>query len=181
MKRAAKSPRESAQPQKSPSVAQTNRYMSSGELGEQYFETHEVKMNTFGFDTAPVLLYTDGLGPCIGVCIAWQQWAGIAHLGSLDEHDELPKFIEQSKEFLPEDARHNVCPVMCGGDPGEYAGDVFESRKVVVEALKHAGFGKLNLCWNDEGETTSLVAYLKHGIICVESSVRATKAFPITD
>ena len=162
-----------------PSVAQTNRYMSSGELGEQYFETHEVKMNSFGFDNAPVLLYTHGLGPCIGVCIAWQEWAGIAHLGSLDEYDELPKFIEESKEFLPEDARHNICPVICGGDPEEYAGNIFESREVVVETLKKAGFGEPKIWWNQEGETTSLVAYLNHGIISVESSWGTAKESPI--
>jgi hypothetical protein len=144
--------------------------MSCDELGPEYLETYEVKMNDYGFREAPILLHTDGLGPCIGVCIAWRSWAGIAHLGSLDEHGELPKFIAESKEFLAENIVRNICPIICGGDPDEYAGDIRESRRVVVEAVKHAGFGKPNLRWNEPGETTSLVAYLKHGIVCVESN-----------
>ena len=144
--------------------------MCCDELGQEYRETYEVKMNDYGFGETPILLYTDGLGPCIGVCIAWRSWAGIAHLGKLDEYDELHKFIAKSKEFLPEDAVPNISPIICGGDPDEYAGDILEARRVVVEAVKKAGFGTPSVRWNELGETTSLVAYLKHGIVCVESN-----------
>lgn len=127
-------------------------------------------MNDYGLCEGPILFYTDGLGPCIGVCIAWQAWAGIAHLGSRDECDQLPEFIAEAKEFLPRNVVPHIRPVICGGDPEEDAGDILESRKVVVEVVEKAGFGKPNLCWNEPGETTCLVAYLKHGIVCVESN-----------
>jgi len=144
--------------------------MSCYELGQEYLETHKVEVSDYAFREDPILLYTDGLGPCIGLCIAWRSWAGIAHLGSHDEYDMLPKFIAEAIEFLPQNAVPDICPVICGGDPEEFAEDIRESRRVVVEAVENAGFGKLNVHWNDPGETTSLVAYLKHGIVCVESN-----------
>lgn len=144
--------------------------MSCYELGQEYSETNQVEMNDYDFCEGPILFYTDGLGPCIGVCIAWQAWAGIAHLGSHDEYYQLPKFIAKAKEFLPRNVIPHIRPIICGGDPEQYPGDILESRKVVVEVVEEAGFGKPNLRWNESGETTSLVAYLKHGIVCVESN-----------
>jgi len=115
------------------------------ELGQEYSENNCVEMNQYDFCKGPILFYTDGLGPCIGVCIAWQDWAGIAHLGSHDEHDQLPKFIAEVKEFLPPNVVSQIRPIICGGDPEQYPGDILESRKVVVEVVEKARFGKPNV------------------------------------
>jgi hypothetical protein len=143
--------------------------MPRNKLAQQYDESKEVGVSEKDFREGPVLFYTDGLGPCIGVCIAWKTWAGIAHLGSLDEHDELPKFIVEAKDRLPPNVVPQIHPIVCGGDPEDFGEHIAESRKVVLETLEKAGFPKPNLHWNSPGETTSLVAYLDHGLVCVES------------
>jgi hypothetical protein len=156
---------------------------------KSHWDNPRVEQNHYGFCSKPVLFSTEGLGPCIGVCIARKKWAGICHLGSHDEYDLLPEFVTRAKEFIPENVVPEIYPVICGGDPfhdapmsserEEYAKNVLESRKRVIEVLKEAGFGKPRIRWNNERETTSLLVDLKAGFVYIENNIGKMWKSPI--
>lgn len=158
---------------------------------ESHWNNPRVEPSEWGFCDQPTLFSTDGLGPCIGICIAWKAWAAICHLGSLDEHDLLPALITKAKEIIPEVVVQGIRPVICGGDifderrhvssrdREDYAKTILDSRNRVVEILKEAGFGKPRVRWNDEGETISLIADLRDGIVYIENNIGKMWRSPI--
>jgi len=46
---------------------------------EHHWNTKTVAMDETGYLNEPGALYTEGLGPCIGICLAYRMWAGIIH------------------------------------------------------------------------------------------------------
>jgi hypothetical protein len=138
-----------------------------------------VEQNYFGVCDKPIPFSTNGLGNCIGVCIAWKTWAAILHSAQieLDEDDVVLPMIAQAKDVIPRGLVLRIRPVICGGDtfhdrraggnPKEFVSDVLRYRKRVVEVLKEAGFGEPHVRWNELRETTSLVANLKRGVVYI--------------
>ncbi len=126
------------------------------------------------------LLYTDGLGPCIGVCIAWDKWAGLLHSADIfmDEEDVVAELIQKAKKVIPATTISRIHPVLCGGDthdpseidddPEEHAVNVLRCRARIIEILKDAGFGKPHVRWNGSGQTATLSADLMVSEVYVE-------------
>jgi len=85
---------------------------------EEHWTAGRSSQNEVGFCEDPILFYTDGLGPCIGVCIAWKSWAGILHTADIfmDEEDVVRELIQTAKKVIPAPIIPAICPLICGGD-----------------------------------------------------------------
>ena len=144
---------------------------------KDHYDTKKVEQNEVGFCNDPILFYTDGLGPCIGICIAWNGWAAILHSANIcmDEADVIRTMIETAKKVIPAEEISRIRPILCGGDledtfdiGEEHAATVQKCRNKAVQILKNAGFGKPHICWSGPGETAAVVADLKIGKVYVE-------------
>ena len=110
-------------------------------------------------------------------------WAGICHCADilLDEKEPLLPFIAEAKDKIPASILPSIRPIICGGDTfdpsgfsddyPDYVADILRHRKRAVELFNEAGFGEPHVRWNDKGETTSLIAYLKNDIVYIENSI----------
>ena len=136
---------------------------------EHHWNVHKVEMDKYGFLAGQGLLYTEGLGPCIGICLAYKGWAGIIH-SSHPPHDEqeIGELIAEAKRVIPKGKLPLVRPVLCGSDPDgsgedepeEYEQNRFDAREKAVEILKMAGFGEARVHWSSAGETAAVFADL---------------------
>ena len=118
-----------------------------------------------GFLHEPGLLYTEGLGPCIGICLAYKGWAGIIDFSHPpDDEKEIGELIAEAKRVIPAEKIPLVRPVLCGSDPDssgedepeEYEQDRFAAREKAIELLKVAGFGEACVHWSSAGETAAV-------------------------
>lgn len=157
---------------------------------KQHWDSRKVEQNAVGFCEDPILFYTDGLGPCIGVCIAWKSWAGILHSADIfmDEDDVMRELIETARKVIPKSILPNIHPLVCGGDiqdpfgisdePEEDAKRVLEARAKTIEILTNAGFGKPHVVWSD-GQTAAVVADLKNFTMYIEQDGEVVGKWPI--
>lgn len=141
----------------------------------------------------PLIFFTQSMGPCIGVCIAYKCWASIAHCSMLNEDYPLLilPLIAEAKVAIPRDVIRLIQPIVCGGDksdegpdigdddPKETQRGVLRSRKRIIEILRDAGFGEPLVRWNDWNETTHLFAYLHLGKVNIEDGSRVHARWPI--
>lgn len=140
-----------------------------------------VYQDEFGVSAQPIWLFTTGLGPCIGICIAWQRWAGIAHSSwiEIDEFNLIAPLISRAKKVIPAKKLLSVRPVVCGGDISDDDGisgpeedsiaGILESRKRIIEILGEAGFGPPLIRWNKWGETTRLIVHRNRNSVYIEN------------
>lgn len=149
-----------------------------------HLETRRVEQNLVETcDDPNILFYTDGLGPCIGVCIAWNGWAGILHSADIlsDETDVVASLIEQAKKIIPAGVVPEIQPIVCGGDDNDKSGfcdtqaeedelnlNTRKCRTKILEIMKAAGFGKPRVLWSDHGQTAALFADLLNEEVYVE-------------
>ena len=146
---------------------------------EHHWNTYKVAMGEYGFLYKPGLLYTEGLGPCIGLCLAYKGWAGIMH-SSHSPHDEekIGEMVAETKRAISADKIPlvRVRPVLCGSDPEcdedddpeEYEEERLEARQKIINILKAAGFGEPHIWWSTHGETAAVYADLVDLKIFVE-------------
>jgi hypothetical protein len=161
----------------------------SGDL-EEHWESRKVEQNYVGFCEDPILFYTDGLGPCIGVCIAWKSWAGILHTADIfmDEEDVVRDLIQTAKTVIPASIVPAIRPLICGGDiqdlfgisdnPKQDAERIVEARAKAIEIVKDAGFGKPHVRWSN-GQTAAVVADLKNSKMYIEQDGKIVGKWPI--
>ena len=143
-----------------------------------------VQQNFYSICKFPGTIRTKNLGPCIGVCIASKDYAGIIHTADidLDADNTFPAFVHAMKKYIPEDMMSTIRPVICGADVYDYSGTLkttrdFEEHEAIVrkwrdrtiQLLNSAGFYQLEIRWNELGETTSLFADLEEGSIYIEN------------
>jgi hypothetical protein len=115
-------------------------------------------------------IYTENLGPCIAVCVAWRQWAIMTHRSEVSESEEnFAEMIKDAKKALPVEIISELRPFVCGGDTEDRfnVGDPVKNRKRVLrgrarilDILTEAGFGKPHVRWNEPNETTDCYANL---------------------
>lgn len=146
----------------------------------EHWNTKEVAQNNFDYSDGCSLIYTDGLGPCIGVCIAWKEHAWILHSARIcdDEDDVILPTLKHVKDIVPQEQIISIQPVVCGGDiytndvpaneADELVADIMRCRKLIIDLLKQEGFGKPIVRWNDEGQTTSISADLNRMVVIIE-------------
>lgn len=157
---------------------------------KEHWDSQKVEQDNVGFCTDPILFYTDGLGPCIGVCIAWRGWAGIVHSSNIfhDEGDLIRELIQTAKQVIPKTIIPSIRPFICGGDtedpdgigdtPKEHAMIVRKCRARILSILKEAEFGKPHVSWS-ENQTGALVADLKQLVVYAEQDGEEVGRWPI--
>ena len=150
---------------------------------KDHWNTVYVEMNRWNTLNEDGLLYTDGLGPCIGLCLAFGHWAGIIH-SSHPPHDkkEIGEFIAAAKTVIPHQRLKEIQPVLCGSDPEcdldlddnptEYETERLLARKTIIEILKEEGFGEPKQLWSEATETAAVFADLKRLKVFVETGGR---------
>lgn len=161
-------------------------------MGIYYTDTLKVEQNHWADIAGDSLIYTEGLGPCIGVGIAWKKWAAILHSANidLDEHDEIAGMLSKAKEVIPPSIIPHIRPILCGGDcyddfddpneAEEFERRVRKARKLIEQILTNAGFGKPCMRWNEANQTAALVADLVRGTMTIEVNHRAVQTWPIS-
>ena len=160
-------------------------------MENEHWKHERIEQDHYGTCHEPILFSTEGLGPCIGVCIAWNGWAGILHSSyiPMDEDDLVQPLFKAAKEMIPAKDISRVRPVVCGGDftdheglshdAGETEQDVMRARKRIIELLKEAGFGKPRIHWNTPGGRMRLIADLPNHRVTVELNGEELKSWPI--
>lgn len=144
---------------------------------ENHWNVIKVEMDEYKFLDEPGLLYAEGLGPCIGLCLAYKDWAGIIH-SSHPPHDEkeIGKLITEGKRMISREKISLVHPVLCGSDPAcdededpeEYEQDRLDARNKIIEILREAGFAQPKKHWSSPTETAAVFADLESHKIIVE-------------
>jgi hypothetical protein len=74
-----------------------------------------VEQNEVAFcDNTTQLLWTRGLGCCIGVCIAWNGWAGIIRSADIfaDEKDQVASPIREARTVIRKQIIPRIRPVV---------------------------------------------------------------------
>jgi hypothetical protein len=149
----------------------------------EHWNTKKVEQNDFDYSDGCSLIYSDGLGPCIGVCIAWRKHAWILHSANIcfDVDDVILPKLKHVKRIVPEDLIKSIQPVVCGGDiytddlpateADELVADIMRCRQLIIDLLKQEGFGEPIVRWNNIGQTTSISADLNRMVVVIEDGI----------
>lgn len=114
------------------------------------------------------VLYTEGLGPCIGLAVAFGNWAGIIH-SSYPPYDleDIGELLAEAKRVIPQTRLIELRPVLCGSDPACdddsiecYEDNVLRARSTIIEVLRSEGFGDPIIHWSEANETAAIFADL---------------------
>lgn len=140
----------------------------------------KVEMDEQGTLNESGILYTENLGPCIGLCVAFGNWAGIIH-SSHPPHDEkeIRELIAEAKKIIPQEKICKIQPVICGSDPfcewdnpNDYRNERFRAREKIISILKDEGFDDPIAHWSNDNETAAIFANLEINQIIVEVDYR---------
>lgn len=155
-------------------------------------KSRRVYQSNFGVCARPIWFFTGALGPCIGLCIAWNGWAAMAHSDWIDMNqcENVTAVIQRAKNAIPSESWSSIHPVVCGGGvttdidvgdpyPDETLQSLMESRARIVEILCAAGFAAPHIRWYEENEVTFLVANLSKGEIEIRNKTGTVARWPI--
>lgn len=93
-------------------------------------------------------IFTEGLGPCIGVAFSWLDRGYMFHGSGMQHNNDFEAFLEQTCESLTAIQRGAIRPVVAGGDvTGGVGNDVLHSREFCLVKLSERGFGIPHECW----------------------------------
>ena len=137
-----------------------------------------VEMNEFGMEESPDIIETTGLGPCIGVAIAYDKYGFILHSPDviMEQESVTDPFFALLDNKIPSSYRQLIIPVIAGGCVDTYGGSAAEDREIqerilaarkgILRRLTEFGFYKTNYRWANPGESQSLcVDWEEHKII----------------
>ncbi|MEA3189288.1 MAG: hypothetical protein QOD99_3118 [Chthoniobacter sp.] len=146
---------------------------------DQYGERINVGVDDDEELSEPGIIYTEGLGPCIGACIAYGTWARIVHSSTVElDGEEYETLIAAAKNLIPANRVSSIRPVLCGNDPAADA-TCEASRAWAIKKLKDAGFADPILHWCAQGQTAELRVCLTDKLIEVEVGYK-TFEYPVT-
>jgi hypothetical protein len=136
----------------------------------------KLEMNEQGTLGEIGIIYTENLGPCIGLCIAFGNWAGIIHSSHPpDDENEIRELIAKAKKNIPQEKICKIRPVICGSDPlcewddtDDYKNKRFAAREKIICILKDEGFDDPIAYWSKDTETAAVFANLETNQIIVE-------------
>jgi hypothetical protein len=143
--------------------------------------TIEVDQSTFCVVEFPALLTTGGLGPCVGVAIAWGTIAGVLHSPDPDieeEHVTRP-FFQQLTALIPSHVREKITPIVCGAAVECYYGDerdhaineaTLHNREFISAECIRNGFLAPIERWNADHGIQSVEVDLYRGSILIETA-----------
>lgn len=140
---------------------------------KDHWNSEKVGMDEWGILDQPGVLSTEGLGPCIGLCLAYKGWAGIIH-SSHPPHDEkeIGELIAEAKKAIPHEKLRLVRPILCGSDPEIDEDDPGlssdEARQAIIDILRSEGFGEPIAHWSTSGQTAAVFANLEFHKVVIE-------------
>lgn len=113
---------------------------------------------------------TQGLGPCIGVAIVFNNRVSMTHQSGPHATDELDGFLDEVCQRISFSDRQKIRPIVAGGLlPGGKI-SVGKDRKYVLSKLEEAGFGEPQIAWcPDNAESQSIVIDTHLGTAIVET------------
>ena len=117
-------------------------------------------------------IYTEGLGPCIGVAFAWQDKGYMFHGAGIHHTNEFEAFLDQVNGSLAASERSKIRPVVAGGNvTGGVGGDVLLSRQHCLTKLRERGFGTPHERWcpNDSAQALHLDVHNNTVRVCTET------------
>lgn len=93
-------------------------------------------------------IFTEGLGPCIGVAFSRQGSGFMFHGAGIHHTNDFEEFLDLACRSLPASDRLDVRPVVAGGDvTGGVGNDVLRSRLLCLTRLKESGFAEPHVRW----------------------------------
>lgn len=120
-------------------------------------EVIEVRQDTSEVAIESDEIYTEGLGPCIGVAFSCRGRGYMFHGAGMHHTNAFDAFLDEACHFLTSIERKKIKPVVTGGDlTGGVKGDVLCSRRYCLVKLGEAGFGIPQEMWCPDGQTQSL-------------------------
>lgn len=117
-------------------------------------------------------IYTQGLGPCIGVAFAWRDRGYMFHGAGIHHNDEFEAFLDQVCDSLAASERSKIRPVVAGGNvTGGVEGDVLLSRQHCLTKLNEVGFGTPHERWCPDDSYQALHLDVHNNIVrvCTET------------
>ena len=115
-------------------------------------------------------IYTEGLGPCIGVAFSFELSGYVFHGGGMQHTQEFDDFLSRASEFLNANERSKIRPVVAGGGATDLVGDdVVHSRNYCLSRLREMGFGPPHVCWCPDRHTQSLYLDVHHNKVRVHT------------
>lgn len=150
----------------------------------------DVPQGEFRWSPHPAVIRTDGIGPCVGIALAWGTAGGILHSADVatDERDVVTPFFGCAKAAIPLAARGSVRPIICGAALDVFYGDendavlhaeLRRTRENVQQLVRDHGFGSPIVLWNEPGRSQSLIADLRRGEIIIEVDGRRVHAWAV--
>ena len=113
-------------------------------------------------------LYTLGLGPCLGVCLAYENHGFMLHLEDARQQEDslLMPFLDDLRRSVPRSARRMIHPLVAGACLDSYKAfpeeerfvhaDIRYARQLVLRKLRGLGFGVPMIRWCELGRTQNL-------------------------
>lgn len=93
-------------------------------------------------------IFTEALGPCIGVAFSWLGRGYMFHGAGMHHNNDFESFLDRTCESLTTCQRRAIRPVVAGGDvTGGVGDDVLYSRRFCLMKLSERGFGSPHESW----------------------------------
>jgi len=111
----------------------------------------KIEQLDFGVVEFPNIISTEGLGPCIGIVVAWKHTGLIYHATDpYMEAETTEEFLSECKRRIPIPDRHKVLTILCGSliDSSDDSKTTRRARKFIYTELIKAGFTAPIQKWN---------------------------------
>lgn len=110
-----------------------------------------IPMNEYAVDEACDMLCTDGLGPCIGIAVAYNGRFSLLHAPAPSMSTTGDEFFEALGSTVPKDGRASIRPVVAGGKVSQGSKvAVMKERAWARRELRRLGFGAPREHWCPE-------------------------------
>jgi hypothetical protein len=110
-----------------------------------------VPMSDYAVDKACAVLCTDGLGPCIGIAVAYAGRFSLLHAPGPSVSTTGDEFVEALESAVPKAERAAIRPVIAGGKVSRGSKmAVMNERKWALRELRRLGFGVPREHWCPE-------------------------------
>lgn len=115
-------------------------------------------------------IFTEGLGPCIGVAFSWRGQGYMFHGAGVHHTNEFDAFLDRASDCLAAFERSRIRPVVAGADvTGGVGNDVLRSRSYCLQKLGTMGFGATHEIWCPDGHSQSLYLDVRHNKVRVHT------------
>ena len=140
----------------------------------------EVDMEDYKVEADCDVLYTIGLGPCIGVAFSYQGTGFMFHIINAWHSSEsmTDPFFRCAEKMIPHGERQKIHPVVAGAafenqDPENDEAtnkETLLSRDYVIDKLSGLGFGAPNIYWAAPNSARDLSLVIKEDTVAIRTA-----------